>query len=430
MQECTTSDRRKIASGAGLVPKVAPEWGQLPVGRPDDGGAVRSSAAAAGPPLGTITKFVRRSPRAVGWRLPVRLERYELQAVARVILPKSRLRVCMLCASPVARPKVMYSPQRQAAHLTGLMVCGSVWVCPVCAGRVSERRRGEVARAVSWARDNGLSMVLATFTLSHAATDSLSDSLEALNAAYLSMRRRRDYASLQASYGLTHSIKALEVTWGEAHGFHPHLHVLYTVPAAVEASALRSDLAGAWLPSLRGRGRSADQAHGVDVRATWGDVHKYVSKMGRRWGAEDEVTKANTKRGREVAGEVRRFTPFDLLRSVRDTGDPVHAERFREYAEAMKGRRQLRWSPGFRELVGLPKDATDEEIAANPLDDDASAYPLAYLGLTDWAAVRWCGREAIAQLETTGDSGDRAAVLAFVAECRRRYFAEGWLLDA
>jgi hypothetical protein len=348
-----------------------------------------------------------------------RVERYELQAIARQLLPQERIRSCLRAAATV--PHVKYSPARKSAHLGGLMVCGSPWACPVCATRISERRRGEVERAASWVKGQGLQLVLSTFTLSHGSSHALSASLEALNGAYRRMLQRRDYKALRVSYGLTHSIKAVEVTWGADSGFHPHLHVLQVVHAGTDAVQLGRDLAAAWLPSLRAHGFGASAAHGVDVRATWGAVQDYVSKMGRTWGAPEELTKANSKTGR---GD--RFTPWDLLRSVRDAGDQLHGSRFREFALTMKGTRQLRWSPGFRSLVGLAAERSDAELAANWLDDDTLAYTLVWLDSADWAAVRYFGPEALAQVEAAGDTGDRAKVAAVVAEYRGRYFVEGW----
>jgi hypothetical protein len=316
--------------------------------------------------------------------------------------------------------QLVYSPQRKSAHLAGLTTCGSVWSCPVCSTRISERRRGEVARAVEYVERNGGMIVLSTFTLSHAATDSLAASLRALNAGYHAMCTRRDYRALRASYGLSHSIKAVEVTWGAKNGSHPHLHVLHVVNADVDPIALQESLSVAWLPSVRRYGFSASVDHGVDVRATWGDVEKYVSKLGRTWGAPDELTKANSK-----AAQGDRFSPSDLLRSYRDAGDELHGAKFRDYALTMKGTHQLRWSPGFKRLVGV-EDRTDADLAANWLDDDNWTYTLAHLTASEWAAVRWCGPTSMAELERAGDAGDRELVAAVVERCQARYFTDGW----
>lgn len=385
-------------------------------------------------PLGTITGIVAGPPPSFPVAAPLpgfshRVERYELQAAARRLLPEERLRVCLLQPAPLARPELRYSPARSAAHMAGLMVCGSPWFCPVCASRVSERRRVEVARAVAWVEASGAQMVLTTFTLRHQDCHSLKASLGALLGAYRRMHQQREYRALRASYGLTHSIKAVEVTWSPRNGFHPHLHVLQVLPGGVELRRYGSAVSAAWRSALEHFGFSASAAVGVDVRASWEDVKDYVTKLGRTWGAPEELTKANTKRGRKDS-----LTPWDLLRSVRDTGDEVHAERFREFARTMKGSHQLQWSRfldedgkrrSWKKLCGV-EDRSDEDLAANWLDDDRLAYALAWLDSTDWAAVKYGGPRAVAQLESIGSQHDRAGVAAFLAECRARYFAEGW----
>jgi hypothetical protein len=103
----------------------------------------------------------------------------------------------------------------------------------------------------------------------------------------------------------------------------------------------------------------------------------------------------------------------------------MHAARFVEYAIAMKGTHQLRWSPGFKKRVGVA-DRSDEDLAANWLDDDRWTYVLAHLTVADWAAVRYCGPAACADLESAGDTGDRDQVAAVIKRCQARYFAEGW----
>jgi hypothetical protein len=234
------------------------------------------------------------------------------------------------------------------------------------------------------------------------------------------MHRRRNFIALRASYGLVHGIKGLEATHSLDHGWHPHFHVLQFLSPGLDVTAYSAALSAAWLPSLAAEGFSATVRRGVDVKATWGHVEKYVTKLGRTWGAADELTKANSKRGRKDS-----LTPMDLLRSVADTGDQAHATLFREFALTMKRKHQLQWTRGLKSLVGIA-DRSDEDIAANWLDDDQLAYVFANFSPADWAAIRYCGPEAKADLEAAGDRHDRVAVVRLVAEYRARYFAEGW----
>ena len=70
----------------------------------------------------------------------VRLERFALQSVARSILPKARTAKCLRV--PFARSVgVFHSQAQESAHYGGLVTCASVWACPICAAKISERRR-------------------------------------------------------------------------------------------------------------------------------------------------------------------------------------------------------------------------------------------------------------------------------------------------
>ena len=50
-----------------------------------------------------------------------------------------------------------------------------------------------------------------------------------------------------------------------------------------------------------------------------------------------------------------------------DEGDKQAGARFIEYAQVMKGKRQLFWSHGFKALVGI-EDRTDEELVEEERD--------------------------------------------------------------
>src|SRR5260370_41109162 len=84
------------------------------------------------------------APSDVDWRQV----RWQLQREARALLPDERVAFCMRRIQATA-VDVLYSPQNQTAHFGGLMVCGSIWVCPLCAARISEYRRVEVEQAIA-----------------------------------------------------------------------------------------------------------------------------------------------------------------------------------------------------------------------------------------------------------------------------------------
>ena len=93
---------------------------------------------------------------------------------------------------------------------------------------------------------------------------------------------------------------------------------------------------------------------GVDVRdGNYAD--QYVAK----WGLEHELTKGHVKKGRAES-----LTPFDLLRQYPESPE-LFGDLFREFADAFKGKRQLVWTKGLKELLAVD-EKTDEEIIFEP----------------------------------------------------------------
>jgi hypothetical protein len=172
-----------------------------------------------------------------------RLERYELQAAVRSILPRERVTTCLLTRLPAAcGVQVLHSPAGGSALYADLMVCGSVWLCPVCAAKISERRREELVSAIGCHRAAGGEVLLASFTVHHGRSDALSDMLGRFLAAQRSMTGNRTYRALRAAYGVVGVVKALEVTWGAANGWHPHTHWLLFLAAGVEVEQVAGEL--------------------------------------------------------------------------------------------------------------------------------------------------------------------------------------------
>lgn len=109
----------------------------------------------------------------------------------------------------------------------GLQNCGSVWMCPVCAARISETRRIELNEALAWAREQGIQPVLVTATSRHRKRDSLEAQLEGMKEARRQMRQWRKLRDVRKKFVLS-SITATEVTYGK-HGWHTHFHEIFFV---------------------------------------------------------------------------------------------------------------------------------------------------------------------------------------------------------
>jgi hypothetical protein len=190
--------------------------------------------------------------------------------------------------------------------------------------------------------------------------------------------------------GYIGSIRALETTWGAENGWHPHYHFLLCFACELPID-LEARLWPAWSAALAKVGLSADRGRGLAVNATGGAIADYMAKWGcepsgKVWGPEDELARAAVKSARST----RRFTSSDLLAEFAATGESIYRDRFREYAVATKGRKQLQWSPGLRDLLlGGEEEKTDEEVAAG-IDEEAAL--LGRLELADWQLVLWAGK--------------------------------------
>jgi hypothetical protein len=95
-----------------------------------------------------------------------RLLKWALQAEARAILPNERVAQCLRQINPLAAGvEVLHSPEHQVAHYKSLIVCGSVWMCPLCAAKISERRRDELERAITRHIELQGAVFMATYTV-------------------------------------------------------------------------------------------------------------------------------------------------------------------------------------------------------------------------------------------------------------------------
>jgi hypothetical protein len=360
-------------------------------------------ASASAPALGTVASIVSVSPKLA--KIDARVRRFMLQSGARDLLPEERVAVCLRHLIPgVPGVDVLHSPRQKAAHYGGLMVCGSVWMCPVCSAKISEKRRVDLSQGIAaW----GGQIIMATFTLQHTVSDALVPLLGALQQAMRKLRGGARWMAFKKQHGLAGSVSALENTDGEKTGFHPHQHVLFFVSGAVDVDVFTQQLRDRWLASVGKVGRYASPQWGLHVTAASADIAAYVAKWGKepKWTAAHELAKAGSKHGR---GE--RLSMLDLLELFVVLGDRRAGARWREYALAFKGRNQLVYSPGLRALLGLiEKEKTDEELATESVED---AVLLARLDLAAWRVV--LANDARGELLNVASSGDPALVRSFL----------------
>jgi hypothetical protein len=306
-----------------------------------------------------------------------------------------RVAMCHRGTDGVA-PEVRRSRDGERASFFGVQTCGSVWHCPICAPKIANGRRDEMAAAMSTQIENGGMVFLLTYTFQHGTEDGgagcLKPQLDKLREAMREFKALRAYKAIMERAGSIGQVRALEVTYGEANGWHPHVHELCFAAKSAVVTRIIGRVAGFtdYGRSILGRLRTLWARHLIKngmAGLTNGDTGiqrfaklrhlmtrcftvqcgafsaQYIAKFGREaggWGLSDELTKSHTKMARRVG----HTTPWGLLMDHLE-GDKRATWLFREYAEAFAGKRQLFWSRGLKKELGIA-EVEDDDLAAAP----------------------------------------------------------------
>lgn len=350
------------------------------------GGSVSASASAVlGASLGTDAKYKNTGRKVdpdtgeiLGFIDPMagRIQRFIFQSVTRKLLPESRTNNCLRVRQGSKQIQVHKSVQYGTASYSGLQTCGSVWVCPVCAAKIAERRRAEILAAMAAHNAAGGCVHMLTLTAPHQRTDDLAELLQKQAKALNSFWSDRQTKAVLHEMGTVGQIRALEVTHGrkspQNNGWHPHYHILLfngLEPHLMRFDSLLAQQMTEWALSLyavwarvcvnAGLGEPSFK-HGLKL-----DDGSHAAKYVSKWGMEDEMTKGHTKKA--LHGE----TPFDFLRAlVDDSQDKQAAALFIEFAQVFKGKRQLHWSRGLKKRYAIG-EKNDEQLAQEKEDDFA-----------------------------------------------------------
>lgn len=328
------------------------------------------------------------------------VKKWVLQRVAGQILSvKTAHRVCK-CYRYV-RPDYLKGKQAievrggigKRPYYVGLMVCGRVWLCPVCSVKIQSVRALQVRAAIDAHIAQGGSVWMVTQTIPHTRFDNLQELVKQFSKAFHSFKSGMTWVSLKDAYKVSGYIKALEVTWSPQHGWHPHMHTIYFLDMPqkdVDTKAMHSDMFAQWERCANRNGFQNLSPNAFDIRDA-SRVKNYLNKMtGERykWGSENELTKLHTKKARGNS-----FAPFDFLNAYNETANELYAKLFREFAIAFHGKMHLTWSKGLKVRYGV-SNQTDEQVAQSIGEIDAV---LALVSFDQWKSLcrlkdkRWRG---------------------------------------
>jgi len=274
----------------------------------------------------------------------------------------------------------------------GLSTCGSVWACGVCNAKIMARRQLEIGAAVEVWKASGGEVAFGTLTMRHWSGHRLEDLWSALSKAWNRVTGGKSWLRDKERYGIAGWLRVVEVTFGE-NGWHVHIHSLLFLHTTTDTSALESlkgSVFGRWSAALKSAGLPSPLAAGQDLRVLDGAADEQLSRyftkavhQAKRIGLEMTSTQTKTARGVHGTRSV-----WSFLDDVIDQGDADALDRWHEFQRASKGRRQLTWSKGLREQLGLRAEKSDEEVAGEELgtkEDD-----LVLITAAGWRVVIAC----------------------------------------
>lgn len=304
----------------------------------------------------------------------IRAERYAMQTVAKRALPHERVSMCLRKING-SHVDVYKHRKTHKAFYANLMICGSVWTCPVCAAKISERRRLELQQAFDIHKSNGGKIAMLTLTFSHKKFHRLDDLVYKFGQATQKFMSGHMYNKIRLSMNLIGRVRVYEVTYGE-NGYHPHAHIALFYENDVDLKEIESHMFDLWKKACNKCGLTTSRKNGLHLESAE-QAEQYLSKHGT-WSIEQELSKSHVKKAKNGS-----MSPFDFLREYLKTEDEKYLKLFREYAECFRGKRQIQWSQGLKQRFIL-EEKTDEQLVKEKVEE---ADILGMISYQDWKQI-------------------------------------------
>lgn len=283
------------------------------------------------------------------------------------------------------------SGEDRRAGFSGLASCGSVWSCPMCSERILAGRQHELADGLRAWTDRGGSVAFVTLTMRHRAGQGLRFLWDALSKAWDSANKGRAWQTAKAKYSVAGFVRVVEVTHG-ASGWHVHVHAAFLLDGHVSAKDVDDMgcvLFQPWRAALVRAGLDAPIARsGGMVAKLWTGEAGVMADYFAKNTYEIDASRAALELARGDLKQARsgNRTPFRILADFLTMGVADDLDLWHEWEAGSKGRRQMLWSRGLRDLLRLSPEATDQELAAEELGSELD--DLVELDASAWRLVR------------------------------------------
>ncbi|MDN5561013.1 MAG: protein rep [Psychrobacter sp.] len=341
---------------------------------------------------------------------------YALKNTSAKLLPAERVNYCLNHRISADRGvDVRLNKTNGRAGYGNLIRCDSVWVCPCCSARILAKRSSEVEKGVdTWTQAGGAVFML-TLTHAHKRTDNLALKMKLLQKGLSRFFGDRAMKKVFNQFGKVGQIKALETTYSDASGWHPHHHILmfskvspekflsdtvavtfdknnhveYVTPYRekqleklgrvddIKQVTFEFFIKSYWIKICREVGLGLPtMKHGVNIQNA-SAVKTYLTKFK----TAQELTNAQAKSGN---GDSR--NQWEILADAHN-GCARSGKLWQIYADSFKGQRQLFWSRGLKEMLLIDDIADDEIEELADLKDD-EIITVIELAVEDWGYIR------------------------------------------
>jgi len=296
----------------------------------------------------------------------------------------------------------------KSRHITGVIKCGSPWICPSCSATLSMIRGEQLKHMVECGREHGRGYGMAVLTVKHKPGETLSNLQYILNDIWRRAQQRRAYKDFKEKNNIRFQHKGYEIMASIKNGksdWHPHFNIIYDYDKLEEMTPgekARYELKTAkFLWSIFNS--IAKKNHGIELKEPFleevtkehqgkdGTFYKshmqvkggisfnldFVEEYTTKFGLVEEATAGMYKNGN---GSFHPFQILDMIRKEDETMTPgekiLLIKMFREYALATKGKSFFRFAPGsvkyYQENYGLDLNILDdeEEIQAREAQGD------------------------------------------------------------
>lgn len=319
---------------------------------------------------------------------------WQLQRTMWAITQNKRLAGCHRWLAPNAGAAfVQWRPGR--ATWGGLQNSRSVWGSPLAAKQIASKRGVQVGLAFgNWLERNmERRVVFATFTLAHNRNQTLRHLWDSVAKCWHGVTAGNPWVRAKSKYGIAHWVKSTEVTHG-ANGWHVHVHAVLLLNQPLTQSsqtALHSWLYGRWAKKAVKLGLKAPtRKHGVDIRQIGGSTTDQSAKVaaylvkGALNGLGKEITGGANKTARKTSR-----TPFQILESIGHTTKGTKEYKrlvklWHTWEDVSNGRRQIAWSRGSKEALGVANLSDAELVALSEAEERQDAYSVAQIPREAW----------------------------------------------